>query len=527
MRSLTKKVLLIGCSAVIAANFWMFARFTVDDAFITWRYGKNLIKHGIWNYNPSTFDMTQGYTNPIFAFLSIIPVALNIDMVFFFKMVSMIVLVSFGIWYAKKTNKGIFAILVAYMLPHTMIHAFSGLETFLFIALSTALIISICEESTKKIIILAILLLYTRPESLVLFLAIPLLYCNWKLFEYKDLLKIDKFTAGKFFYFFKNFITKKSIIMFSMLLAAFLPNLIMSYLNFGTILPNTFFVKDGLFSLKKLVKYGFMILPLFFIFRYISIKKLASILVYFIPIVIQYSKTNFVMDYALRSTYHILLPVAFLIFYLINNSRADNYFVNIYFDNNIQNRISIKYKSICITMLTLSLLFSFVISGRGIVSESVSLVNYYYRAMFAHAEAGKIINSIKDKYVIKSIACGDAGMLAFNADIDSLDLFELGSASLTHKGLEETFPLYNPTILFLHGNEDVRPGIFQDIVRMTQLQFIGKVTWKKNYYLYVYSDRNIPELDKVFQTSYSVNIKREREILMEHIFYPPWLQWHQ
>jgi hypothetical protein len=454
-------------------------------------------------------------------------VALNIDVVFFFKMISMIVMVSFGIWYTKKTNKGILAILVAYMLPQTMIHAFSGLETFLFIALSTALIISIYEESTKRIIVLAILLLYTRPESLVLFLAIPLLYCNWQSFEHKDLLNIGKFTAGKFFYFFKNFISKKSIIIFSVLFVAFLPNLIVSYLNFGTILPNTFFVKDGSFSLKKLVQYGFMILPLFSIFRYISIKKLASILTLFVPMVIQYSKTNFVMDYALRSTCHILLPVAFLAFYLISNSRTDDYFVNIYFDNNIQNKMSIKYKSICITMLILSLLFSFVILGRGIVSESVHLANYYYRAMFAHAEAGKTINSIKDKYAIKSIACGDAGMLAFNADIDSLDLLELGSASLTHRGLEETFPLYNPNILFLHGNEDVRPGIFQDIAHMAQLQFVGKVTWTKDYYLYVYSDRNIPEMDKVFQTSYSTNFKRNREILMEHIFYPPWSQWHQ
>ena len=60
------------------------------DAFITWRYGFNLVNHGIWNYNPSTFDPTQAYTNPIYALLSIIPALLGINVVLFFKIISLI-----------------------------------------------------------------------------------------------------------------------------------------------------------------------------------------------------------------------------------------------------------------------------------------------------------------------------------------------------------------------------------------------------------------------------------------------------
>lgn len=63
----------------------MFSRFTVDDAFISWRYGKNIFDFGIWNYNPSNFDMTQAYTNPIFAFLSIIPNLFRLDIVLFLR----------------------------------------------------------------------------------------------------------------------------------------------------------------------------------------------------------------------------------------------------------------------------------------------------------------------------------------------------------------------------------------------------------------------------------------------------------
>ena len=72
--------------SLVLVDFWLFSRFTVDDAFITWRYGQNLAQHGVWNFNPTTFDPTQSYTNPIYALISIIPAVLGINVVLFFKL---------------------------------------------------------------------------------------------------------------------------------------------------------------------------------------------------------------------------------------------------------------------------------------------------------------------------------------------------------------------------------------------------------------------------------------------------------
>ena len=70
----------------------LFSRLTVDDAFIGWRYGKNFVDHGIWNYNPTRFDLTEAYTNPLMVYLSIVPNILNFNIVLFYKLISLLVI---------------------------------------------------------------------------------------------------------------------------------------------------------------------------------------------------------------------------------------------------------------------------------------------------------------------------------------------------------------------------------------------------------------------------------------------------
>jgi hypothetical protein len=86
-------LLVSALSAAGIVSFWIWSRFTVDDAFISWRYGKNLVLHGLWAYNPDSFDLTQAYTNPIFAVLGVIPNALRLDVVAFFKLLAVVTLV--------------------------------------------------------------------------------------------------------------------------------------------------------------------------------------------------------------------------------------------------------------------------------------------------------------------------------------------------------------------------------------------------------------------------------------------------
>ena len=77
------RLVFIAGSLIALINSYLFSRFTVDDAFITWRYGINLVNHGIWSYNPVNFDVTQSYTNALIAFLSLVPAYLELDMVLF------------------------------------------------------------------------------------------------------------------------------------------------------------------------------------------------------------------------------------------------------------------------------------------------------------------------------------------------------------------------------------------------------------------------------------------------------------
>jgi hypothetical protein len=508
----------------VIISFWIFSRFTVDDAFITWRYGKNLVFNGIWNYNPSSYDMTQAYTSPIYAFLSIIPAYFRIDTVLFFKLISLVTVFLFAFYYIKKVQQGILILLVTFLLPHTMIHAFSGLETFLFVALSTILLISIFNESLYTTIITTALLFYTRPESWTLLLIIPLVFCNWQSVEYKDILKIKNYTWHNAIKFILNLFTVKAIRIFIILSLLLLPNMIISYLNFNNILPNTFFAKNtSLFSVKELMRYGLAIFPLIIAYKYITPEKNISIILYYLFIVIQYSKTSFQMDYSLRFLYHIYLPIVLFIFYLIGRNKKNNFIIIHDTENN--RSLSIKYENMLkIIVFVLAVFFL----SRDSISNLTNIANYYYRCLSAHAETGKVVNKIKEKYSLNSISCGDAGMLAFHADIDSLDLWGLGSAILTHDGINKAYLLYNPDLLFLHGSEnEVNTGIFKYVRDLSNFMNIGKITWLETYYLWVYSKNDIPELLDVFENSYSANYKGTKEILLEHIFLPTWFQWHE
>ena len=523
--NIIKIILAVG----VVVSFWIFSRLTIDDAFITWRYGKNLVFHGIWNYNPSSYDMTQAYTNPIYAYLSIIPAYFRIDTVLFFKLVSLLIIFIFVIYYSRKVKQATIILLATFLLPQTMIHIFSGMETFLFIILSTILIISIQEDSLLMTMIASAFLLYTRPESWPLLVIIPLVYCNWQSIDYMDIFKIKNYRFRIMSKFTRNFITIISLKMFFVLSLLLLPNLIISYFNFNNILPNTFFVKNtSVFSFNQLKIFGLTLLPLILAYKYVRPGKMVPILLFFLFIIIQYSKTSLFMDYNLRFLYHIYFPIVLFVFYLMEKDNKNRLIIIrliISFDDITRRSLSFKYKNM--QKIVILVILGFFLS-RDTISDLALMANYYYRCISSAADAGKIINDVKGKYNINSISCGDAGMLAFNADIDSLDLYRLGSAIFTHSGIDTAYSLYKPEVLFLHGSEEnVRSGYFESVRDISKYENIGKITWSRTYYYWVYSKNNIPELRDVFENSYSTNYKGNKELLLKHIFLPPWSQWHE
>jgi hypothetical protein len=48
-----KKTIPTGLLFIFVAFAFINFQFTVDDSFITYRYAKNLVEYGIWNWNIS------------------------------------------------------------------------------------------------------------------------------------------------------------------------------------------------------------------------------------------------------------------------------------------------------------------------------------------------------------------------------------------------------------------------------------------------------------------------------------------
>src|SRR5699024_3887091 len=89
-------VLVVLC-AIAAVMAVFLCRFTIDDAFITWRYGQTLVHHGMWTWDPWA-PRVEAYTNPIYAFLSIIPALVGMSPELFFKVFSLLLAAAFTVW---------------------------------------------------------------------------------------------------------------------------------------------------------------------------------------------------------------------------------------------------------------------------------------------------------------------------------------------------------------------------------------------------------------------------------------------
>ena len=296
--------LVLFLSVLVFISFWLFSRFTVDDAFISWRYGKNLVDFGIWNYNPAIFDMTQAYTNPIFAVLSIIPSYFQIDVVLFFKFFALLTLAIFSYWFVIKEKNSLIMTLVFFAIPATFIHAFSGLETFLFAALMASLLILLFQDKFYSSILVSIILFFTRPESWLLLILVPLYFLT---------INLEKNSQGKDFLNiligYRNWNQlnwKRCILAFLLLFVPLAFYFVFHKLHFGSSLPNTFYIKSGkILSIFSLIWLSFLALPLFILIPLRKFRLFVFSFLMFGAMIISYSTSELQMNYNQRFTFHI------------------------------------------------------------------------------------------------------------------------------------------------------------------------------------------------------------------------------
>jgi hypothetical protein len=477
--------------SLVLVDFWLFARFTVDDAFITWRYGQNLIEHGVWNYNPTGFDPTQSYTNPIYALLSIIPAALGINVVLFFKLLSLCIFGYFTYWFLKRRPDSAVFLGLFYAVPATAIHLFSGLETFLFVALVCQLFIYVKEHSYRATLVVASLLFVTRPESWTLVFTLPLVLAwSRKRFHWK-----------RFW--------KSSAVLGSVLGGYFAVHFVL----FGELLPNTFFVKSGVVIFETYKLFNLLLVFLLFIpvlslhFRRVTLLALLLLL----PMVANYTVSNLAMDYASRYAFHLYAPAALLLIYSFGSSenrlKLEQSFKSLPFGRHLP--------KLGVTVVALGFAYTTFYFNLNTV------VNYYPRLLDAHGRLGQLI-SVSN---IDATAIGDAGLAPYRGGKKNLDLYKLGSHLAAKNGITrqllETYQVdLAATAIKSHSEKEIAP-----LLEEIGLKPTCNLVLRPKYHLRIWSRFETQSLRRICSLSNSRNNLEEDTYFVMNVKTAPWLYW--
>ena len=511
---------------ITVASFWVFSRLTVDDAFISWRYGKNFVQTGIWNYNPTFFDLTQAYTNPIYAVISIIPSMFGWDVVLFFKLFSLATLIIFILWFARKTNNSWIMLFIFLCLPATIVHLFSGLETFLFVFVLSALMISLYEEKKFLSIFLSIALFVIRPESWLLVIIVPLYFF---IEQPLSINRLEFKPIRQMLVEMKISLASGSVV-FGLLLFPLVAYWVFNYLYFGDMLPNTFYVKSGArFEYLSFIFFSFQLIPLLLLLFILSrVKLMICISMLFFAMIINYSTSALVMDYFSRFAFHIFAPIYIFVVYLSANLKGKYIFLS--GDEKFTAKILIRKDVVCKHFL---MLFYFVFLMKSSV-DMAAWVTHYPREIDSLAALGKSIAKISGREKIKSFSFGDAGMAAYHSGISCLDNIGLGSSTVARNGLNSSLlNRYGVDMVIFHA---VPSGIrLSEFNQQTIFDWATSNNLKKqcdiftfdNYIYQVYTRKEIKEISDVCESSKRLNNISNRVYIKNTILNPPWQYWKE
>jgi uncharacterized membrane protein YhaH (DUF805 family) len=150
---------------------FLLIRFTVNDAFISWRYGQSLL-HGAWNWNPSSHYRVEAYPDLLTALTSVVPALLGIPPELFSKLLELGVLGGYLALVQRLAVPRLQKLLLtalALMNPVFFVHLFSGLGTANFALLIAALyaVLYTRGDLGRTGHVLAALVAFSRPEGML------------------------------------------------------------------------------------------------------------------------------------------------------------------------------------------------------------------------------------------------------------------------------------------------------------------------------------------------------------------------
>ncbi len=223
-------------------------RWVCDDAFISYRYAKNLINGNGLVYNIG--ERVEGFTNFLWTIIIAAGMLFDIDPIntsyylgILLFILSLVILYMFQLNLEKITNNYKnsfffpFVVLSYAFNHHVQVFATGGLETslFSFLAISGTYFLIFSEEIKVKQLSILIFTLsaMTRPDGLIfIFTSFIYLVLAEKDFNIFQLSKIHK-------------VIGKLIIVYLPFILIFIPYWILRYNYYGWFFPNTFYAKSG------------------------------------------------------------------------------------------------------------------------------------------------------------------------------------------------------------------------------------------------------------------------------------------
>jgi len=479
----------------------IFLQFTVDDSYIAFRYAKNFVEHGVWNWNIKG-EKVEAYTSFLYAILAIIPEELGINAAIFFKFLGVISIIYLSTrLFNLVEDKIVYLMALTFLLfnPFTYIHAYSGLETPLFMVLLFELTIRISKEEhmslrQEKLLLLVMLVLpLTRPEGALF----SFLVAFFLLFDKE-----------------KNIQSKGFFLTIVVLGVGYF---LSRYQYFGYIFPNTFYVKSNHdLSIVKVIKYtvmNFQYLGSAFVLLFLIENKyfrtllIASILLN----IFLYGNSDLAMNYADRFPFQTLLPLFLCSLVLAKKGEK--------------------------TSVIIFVFMAFILGGFFTNRETLkSLATYYPYAVQSHAKLGVALSKYKDENL--SLMVGDAGMIPYFSDWHSYDANALANAYLAHKGFSRDYMRHiKPDLIILYGrmpDEEVMGEDYSNqgqeykyVADSKQYSVVGAIPWDHNYYLLCYLKNSIPRFEEIKQTIQHVEenarkfkISKEDFVVQKYLIYP-------
>lgn len=452
----------------------IFFQVYIDDAFIFFKYGYNLVHHGIWSWSTEGKPV-EAYTSFVYAILSIFPYLLHIQPHIFIKFVglSFLLLMLYRIYVKTASKKtALFAILIVVTNWQVYVHAFSGLETILWcwLLLETFFILKSSNISTRQqwwLWGICLLMTLTRPEGAIY----------------------------AFFYFvYLNFYRKINISYWPIAFMAVtgLIYFIWRYSLFGLLFPLPFYhkVMDNQFGkvafLFNIYTSWYYLICAGLVFYFFRKMKLLFFIgtVSFIIFIGLYLKSFLVMNFADRFPFQLFFPfVVFAIIELGNSTHLNK-----------------------VKIVLVAGFLNLIILSKGLYDENLielaSITNNAGSAFFlprSHYMLAKHINRIKDIEQKKiKVLFGDAGVFPHYVKARCYDYNGLTDAYFaTHKLSDAYFnDVHADVVLIGFPNAD-KDRLIHDITnckimynmvdKHPDFQYLGYTISKENgYYVHIY-----------------------------------------